>query len=312
MTVTPSIETATVYNEDCIEGARKYIADHSIDLIVCDPPFGIGETSFQQRHYHRRDLVIGGYVEAPQDYARFSIDWIAECKRILKDDGSLYVVSGWTNLDHILNAVRSLGMDVRNHIIWKYNFGVFTRKKFVSSHYHILHVIKHKKATPTFNTHSRFGPDDRTEAGGSCLYSDLEDVWFIPREYRRAQIKNCNKLPDALVRKILEYSSNEGDLVCDFFLGNFTTAMVAAKMGRRFVGFELNPEAYAYFLPRLREAEFGSDLVGEAQGPQPLQRLHGRNLRRPRRRATRPRQRGSHRAGPPCSRRPRGEMTPAR
>jgi len=69
-----------IYNIDCIEGAKKYINDNSIDLIICDPPFGINETSFK-KHYGRKDLVLDGYVKAPIDYENFSsVD-----KRMQKD-----------------------------------------------------------------------------------------------------------------------------------------------------------------------------------------------------------------------------------
>lgn len=244
------------YNLDCFEGAKKHIADCSVDLMACDVPFGIREASFS-KHYNRDDLTIGGYVEAPADYARFSNDWIGEAKRILKDNGALWVISGWTNLRHVLNAIDAHGMHLRNHVVWKYNFGVYTRRKFVSAHYHLLYVLKSHRAKPTFNTTCRFSPEDRTGEGNSALYRDLEDVWVITKEYQRGTIKNVNKLPTELVRKIMQYSSNPGDLVCDFFLGNGTTAFVARELGRSCIGFELNPAAYKHFSERFDEVDRG-------------------------------------------------------
>ncbi len=250
----------TVYNQDCVEGAKNHIEDNSVDLIICDPPFGIEESSFQ-KHYYRDDLVIEGYVEAPTDYEKFSLDWITESKRIMKDNGSMYIISGWTNLHHILNAVNKLGLHMINHIIWKYNFGVCTKTKFVSSHYHILYLSKTKKVKPKFNTYSRFGFSEKTADDRSLLYSDMEDVWNIPKEYQSGERKNANKLPEELIRKIMQYSSDEGDLVCDFFLGNFTSAVVSKKMNRNFVGFEINENSYNHFIKEMESVVEGSDLA---------------------------------------------------
>jgi site-specific DNA-methyltransferase (adenine-specific) len=236
-----------IYNEDCIEGSKKYFKDNTVDLFIADPPFGINEITLH-KHYNRDESnVIDGYVEAPSDYYAFSLAWLEQAKRILKPEGSMYIVSGWTNLHHLLNAVQQLNLSLINHIIWKYNFGVYTRKKFVSSHYHILFLKKSKKIK--FNTNCRFS--DERDSTGSPLYRDLEDVWVINKEYQPGQVKNKNKLPDELVAKMIDYSSDPKDIICDFFMGNFTTAYVSLKMGRTPIGFEINPESYKLHFTKL-------------------------------------------------------------
>ncbi len=232
-----------IYNEDCIISAPNRFKSESIDFGIFDPPFGISEKGFG-KHYNRRpECVIEGYVEAPSNYSEFTEKWLGEAARVLKKDGSMYVVSGWTNLADVLNAARKSGLHLMNQISWKYQFGVYCKKKFISSHYNILFLVKDKK-NYTFNTNCRFGSDEKTETGGKKLYRDMEDVWTINKEYRPGVKKNCNKLPDELVKKMIQYSSNEGSVVIDFFLGNFTSAIVAKKLGRIPCGFELNPEAY--------------------------------------------------------------------
>ncbi len=237
---------------DCVAGARAHLRDESVDLLICDPPFGIGEASFGKHYNRKRANVLAGYVQAPADYAGWTCEWMAEARRVLKPHGVLYVVSGHTNLRHILNAADELRFSETNHIIWKYNFGVYARRKFVTSHYHVLCYSKSPKARPIFNTNCHFGDDERDEQGRSLLYRDLEDVWHIKREYRRGTMKNANKLPEALVKKMIAYSSNPGDVVGDFFLGNFTTARVAKRMGRAIVGFEINPVAFEHFAREFR------------------------------------------------------------
>jgi site-specific DNA-methyltransferase (adenine-specific) len=234
------------YNIDCIIGSRKYLTNNSIDLIITDPPYGI-EGDKLDKHYNRKeDNVIDGYIDIPaSDYKDFSQKWIKETERVLKPGGSIYIISGYSNLRHILNALADTELREINHIIWKYNFGVYTSRKYISSHYHILFYIK-PGAEHTFNKNAFFDDDERKPNGGSMNYSDREDVWIINREYKPGQIKNKNQLPTKLLEKMILYSSNPDDLICDFFLGSFSTAKVAIDLGRKACGFELNKNAFDY------------------------------------------------------------------
>ena len=188
-----------------------------------------------------------------EEYADFSAAWIEQAARILRPGGSIYIVSGYTNLTHILNALRATCLDEVNHIIWKYNFGVYTRRKYVSSHYHILYYVK-PGGRVTFNTHCRYGAGEKDDAG-SLNYRDREDVWIINREYKPGQKKNKNELPTNLLTKLIQYSSNEGDLVCDLFLGSFSTAKVAIGLNRRAMGFEKSNVAFDYEIDQVSKVE---------------------------------------------------------
>jgi site-specific DNA-methyltransferase (adenine-specific) len=249
-----------IYNEDCITGAKN-IEDKSVDLIICDPPFGIDETGFG-KHYNRKEgSIIEGYVEAPYDYDTFTFNWIQEAKRIMKDDGSMYIVSGWSNLSSIYKALDKLDLYTINHIIWKYNFGVATKSKFVSAHYHIFYISKNKKTKVKFNKNAYFSQVDKDISGRSLQYADMEDVWIINKEYQSSGMKNMNKLPSKLVEKIINYSSDKNDMVCDFFMGSFTTADCALRLGRNTCGFELNKNSYEYYFSKMCEIDFGIDYL---------------------------------------------------
>jgi DNA modification methylase len=100
---------------------------------------------------------------------------------------------------------------------------------------------KHKHAKPTFNKHCRFEITDKDEQGKSLHYRDMSSVWYFKQEPRRGRHKHLTKLPDALVSKMLAYSSHENDVIADFFLGSGTTAFQAHTMKRRVIGFEKNP-----------------------------------------------------------------------
>ena len=91
-------------------------------------------------------------------------------------------------------------------------------------------------------------------------YLDIEDVFIINKEYNPNEIKNKNKLPDALIEKLILYSSDIGDVVCDFFLGNFTTAIMSKKLGRKPIGFELNNESFNHWNNKLNLIKEGCEL----------------------------------------------------
>lgn len=256
------------YNIDCIIGARQYLADGSVDLIITDPPYGIAGDTLHKHYNRNENKVLDGYIEVPQgEYAGFSEDWIRQAERVLRPGGSIYIVSGYTNLRHILNALANTTLLEMNHIIWKYNFGVYTKRKFISSHYHILYYVKPGKV-PTFNTYARFSDSEKDVDGGSLNYQDREDVWIINREYKPGEIKNKNELPLSLLMKMIQYSSNEGELVCDFFLGSFSTAKVAIGLGRRATGFEKSPVAFAHHIDEVNSI-VPCSLLNEIRIPPP-------------------------------------------
>ncbi|MEM2900192.1 MAG: site-specific DNA-methyltransferase [Thermoplasmata archaeon] len=244
------LEFNQIYNMDCIEG-MKFLPDDSIDLVVTDPPFAI-DFKARRNNYHRTaSRVIEGYNEIPkEEYYNFTLKWMKEVHRVLKDSGSMYVFSGWNNLKDILVAIDNLGFITVNHIIWKYQFGVVTKRKFVTSHYHCLYVCKNDEKRKFF-PYSRYGKDDDDESGRSLHYKDKEDVWIIKREYWTGDQKTPTKLPAELIEKILMYSSEEGDIVLDPFLGSGQVAVVSKILKRRYIGFEIVKEYYEFAKERL-------------------------------------------------------------
>lgn len=253
-------------NGDCVKGALRHLADASVDLIVTDPPYGI-QGDRLHRHYNRDErCVVDGYVEVESKrYNAFSRAWIAQAARVLKPGGQIYIVSGYSNLYDVLDALRATNLVEINHLIWKYNFGVYTSAKFVSSHYHILYYAK-PGARRTFHLQARFPLDAGTEEGGSANYRDREDVWTINREYKPGRVKNKNELPHALLEKMIAYSSSPGDLVCDFFMGGGSTGVAAIGMNRRFAGFEISRKAYETCVKRI-EATVPGSLLQPAPRP---------------------------------------------
>lgn len=255
-----------INNQDCVVGMQEHVADSSVDLIFTDPPYGINGDELDV-HYHRDESnVVPGYVDVPlADYAEFSRSWIAQAARCLRPGGSMYIVSGYTNLHHILNALHATDLEEINHIIAQYSFGVSTKRKWVSSHYHVLFWARPERGRlkRTFNSNWKY--TDQKDS-----YHDRLTVQAMPRDYKPGQIKNKNQLSEEFIDKFIMYSSNRGDLVMDPFCGGFTTARQALRRGRRFVGFELNEHAYRAFMPTLSGVEDLPDPVPIAPSAQEL------------------------------------------
>jgi site-specific DNA-methyltransferase (adenine-specific) len=224
----------TIYLGDALQ-LMPAIPDGVVNLIITDPPFAIDFKAEKENYYRTSTKVMQGYQEISEsDYSEFTHRWMTDAARILAPDGSMYVFSGWNHLKDILEGLDEAGFTTVNHLIWKYQFGVFTKKKYVTSHYHILFVVKNP-ARYTFNKIDHYP----------------EDVWVISREYWKGKKKTPTKLPPEIVQKMLKYSSNPGDLVFDPFLGSGTVAVGAKSESRHFLGFEIVPEYFAFALERI-------------------------------------------------------------
>ncbi len=220
---TKDVELDAIQFEDCIQG-MKQLPQESIDLVIADPPFGIKFDGKSGVYNRDENLVIEGYEEV-KDYQEFTREWLAELPRIMKPASSAYVFSGWTNLESVLTGAREAGLVTLNHLIWHYPFGVYTKKRFVSSHYHIVLLVKNPKKY-FFNKIENYP----------------EDVWVVKRKYRTGLPKNATKLPHDVVSRCVDFSSRPGDIVLDPFMGSGTTAIVAKSNFRRFMGFEINEQ----------------------------------------------------------------------
>jgi site-specific DNA-methyltransferase (adenine-specific) len=231
----------------------KTIPDETIDLVVTDPPFAINFKAKKANYNRTASRVLSGYNEINvEDYYKFTNNWMLQVKRVLKKSGSMYVFSGWNNLKDILTALDVNGFTTINHIIWKYQFGVVTAKKFVTSHYHCLFVCKNDKMRKFF-PYSRFKKNAKTSDGKSLHYRDKEDVWIIKREYWTGDDKTPTKLPAEIIKKILQYSSEKNDLILDPFLGSGQVAVISKMLGRKYLGFEIIKSYYDFAYERLEK-----------------------------------------------------------
>lgn len=225
----------TVYCGDAIELLSEWPTG-SVDLVFADPPFNIG-------------YVYEGYDDdlPDGDYVAWSRAWMAACQRVLRPTGSFYIAIGDDFAADLRIVGRELGLVLRNWIIWRYTFGQHMKSKFCRAHTHILYFTMDPKRF-TFNDRQvRFPSARHTE------YQDLranplgrlpDDVWDeFPRVCgtfkERAGFHGC-QMPEALLMRIVQASSNPGDIVLDPFVGSGTTAVAAKRLGRRYVGIDIS------------------------------------------------------------------------
>ena len=263
---------------DCLEGFAK-LRDGSVDLVFADPPFNIG---YEYDVYDDRKSA-GHYLE-------WSKCWAAEVFRVLKPGGTFWLAIGDEFAAELkVLAHRELGFSLRNWVVWYYTFGVNCTKKFTRSHAHLFYFVKDPKQF-TFNADavrvpsarqliyldSRANPKGRLPDDTWILrphdvpegFAPEGDTWYFPRvcgTYKeRAGWHGC-QMPEQLLGRIVRACSNPGDVVLDPFGGSGTTLVVAKKLGRRFLGFELSPEYTVQIQARLDAATVGQKLEGAAE-----------------------------------------------
>lgn len=250
------LEFNNIYNMKCEEGMKK-ITENSVDLIIADPPFAIDYKANRGNYNRKVSNVIDTYNEVEtRDYSDFTSEWMKEAYRILKPSGSIFVFSGWNNLSKILIEAEKLSLIQYNHIIWQYQFGVYCKNKFITSHYHVPVFCKNEKSKKHFEC-ARFGKTERDDNGNKKYYKDREDVWNIKREYWPKELKTATKLPKEVIEKIVLYASEKGDLVVDPFSGSGQVAWVCKHVHpRRFISFEVETPSYEFSKKRLDTGQY--------------------------------------------------------
>jgi site-specific DNA-methyltransferase (adenine-specific) len=237
------IKSDSILFEDCIEGMKK-MPSNCVDLVIADPPFGIGFSGREEIYNRSKDFVIESYNEINTNYSDFTEKWMGSIQRIMKPEATAYVFSGWNHLEDVLRGARLSGLSTINHLIWKYQFGVFTKNKYVTSHYHLLLLAKNPS---------------------KYYFNKLEhyplDIWDIKRKYRKGERKNATTLPFEVIRRCIDFSSKPGDLVFDPFMGMATTAAVAKSIWRHYYGFEINQNMKSVINKRLLDISPGQEYI---------------------------------------------------
>lgn len=266
-----------IHHLDCISGMAQ-LPEGSVDLVFADPPFNIG---YKYDVYKDR---LGR-----EKYLNWSRDWIAGVHRALKPTGTFWLAIGDEYAAELKLLSQELGFLPRSWVIWYYTFGVNCKSKFTRSHAHLFYFTKHETEF-CFNTEAIRVPsarqlvynDARANSQGRLPddtwilrpqdlpggFSAEEDTWYFPRVAgtfkERAGFHGC-QMPEQLLGRIIRACSNPGELVLDPFSGSASTLVVAKKLGRKYLAFDISEEYIARGRERLAETPEGAPLVGAAE-----------------------------------------------
>jgi modification methylase len=235
----------TILAGDCIK-VMNGLPEGSVDLIFADPPYNL-----QLRgDLHRPDNSLVDAVDDAWDqfgsfaaYDRFTRDWLAAARRLLKPDGAIWVIGSYHNIFRVGSALQDQGFWVLNDVVWRKSNPMpnFRGKRLTNAHETLIWASKSDGAKYTFNYDALKALND-----GVQMRSD----WVIPLCTGHERIKDDNgdkahptQKPEALLHRILVATTKPGDVVLDPFFGTGTTGAVAKMLGRDFVGIE-REEAY--------------------------------------------------------------------
>jgi modification methylase len=245
----------SIIMQDCITAMRALPAK-SVDLIFADPPYNLqlgGDLS-------RPD---GSHVDAVTDdwdkfdslnaYDVFTRAWLTEARRILKDNGAIWVIGSYHNIFKVGSAIQDLGYWILNDIVWRKANPMpnFKGTRFTNAHETLIWASMGEKARYTFNYRSMKTLNDELQ---------MRSDWEFPicggqERLKRDGVKvHPTQKPEALIYRILLACTKPGDVVLDPFFGTGTTGAVAKRLGRRWIGIEREAGYCAAAIERIEAA----------------------------------------------------------
>lgn len=229
----------------------KELPDNSINLIVADPPYNLG-----------KDYGNNHDLKGFDDYLEFTRQWTSEAKRVLKNDGSIYVFMGVRFISYLYDILdREQELFFNSWVVWHYTQGLGKTKGFSPRHDDIL--VFNKTKNFKFNLDDVRVPQKYYRARNNMRGANPGDVWkFSHVHYSNPNRQNHpTQKPEGLIERMILASSDKGDTVLDPFSGSGTTLRVCQQLERKGVGFELNPEYVEMTKARLAEPFNGFDSV---------------------------------------------------
>lgn len=230
----------SILKGDCIE-QLKLIPSESIDVIFADPPYFMQtEGELLRTNGDKFSGVEDDWdkFDSYQHYDKFCQDWLSECQRVLKKDGTIWVIGSFQNIYRIGYIMQNLGFWILNDVIWNKTNPVpnFGGTRFCNAHETLLWCSKSSKSKFTFNYKTmKFLNDDKQD----------KSVWQIALCTGNERIKDGNgnkahstQKPEKLLYKIILSSTKPNDIILDPFFGTGTTGAVAKMLGRNYIGIE--------------------------------------------------------------------------
>lgn len=238
---------------DSIEELKK-LSDNSVRLVVTDPPYNLNKN-----YGNNQDKLEFN------EYLDFSRKWLGEAKRVLTDDGTIYVFMGMRYISYIFTILeQELGMTFNSWITWYYTQGIGKTKGFSPRHDDILMFTKHPKKF-VFHLDDIRVPQKFYRSVNNMRGANPGNVWeFSHMHYCNKNRKHHpTQKPEGLFERMILASSDPGDTVLDPFVGSGTALRVCQQTGRKGIGIDVNPEYIAMVKERLSTPFSGFDSIDE-------------------------------------------------
>ncbi len=231
-----------IINGDCIDALRA-LPDASVDLVFADPPYNLQlKRELWRPNMTAVDAVDDAWdqFESFETYDAFTFAWLSECRRVLKPDGTLWVIGSYHNIYRVGKILMDLGYWILNDIVWKKVNPMpnFRGVRFANAHETLIWAKHSEKSRYTFNYQLMKQFND-----GKQMRSD----WVIPictgaeRIRVNGQKAHSTQKPEALLERVILASSKPGDVVLDPFFGTGTSGAVAKRLERQWIGIERDP-----------------------------------------------------------------------
>ncbi len=236
----PELPLGQILDGDCVERLRE-LPDNSIDLVFADPPYNLQLGG----DLNRPD---GSHVDAVTDhwdqfdsfkvYDDFSKAWLAECRRVLKPDGALWVIGSYHNIYRLGATLQDLGFWILNDIVWRKTNPMpnFRGTRFTNAHETLIWASQGEKARYQFNYRAMKTLNDELQ---------MRSDWTFPICAGGERLKDDaghkahpTQKPEALLYRVLLATTERGDVVLDPFFGTGTTGAIAKRLGREWIGCE--------------------------------------------------------------------------
>lgn len=235
-----------LYKGDCINVLQK-LKEKSIDMIFADPPYFLSNDGITCKAGRMVSVNKGDWDKSNghnEDYC-FTIKWLEACRRVLKDDGTIWISGTLHNIYKTGFALEQLEYDIINEISWfKPNAPPnLSCRFFTHSHETILWARKSKKSKHKFNYETmkkwEYASDKIKNKG-----KQMRSIWSIPLTPKREKINGGHptQKPIELLKRIIVSSSSEGDLILDPFNGSGTTGIVAFLLNRKYIGIDTSED----------------------------------------------------------------------
>ncbi|HWH23105.1 MAG TPA: site-specific DNA-methyltransferase [Allosphingosinicella sp.] len=228
-----------ILQSDCIE-AMSALPDCSVDMVFADPPYNLqlGGDLFRPEG-SRVDAVDDDWdkFDTFEAYDDFTRAWLREARRILKPDGTLWVIGSYHNIFRCGAALQDLGYWILNDIVWRKSNPMpnFRGTRFTNAHETLIWASKSEHSRYTFNYRTMKALNDDLQ---------MRSDWLLPICSGGERVKaggtkaHPTQKPEALLYRILLACTNPGDVVLDPFFGTGTTGAVARRLGRHWIGIE--------------------------------------------------------------------------